>query len=268
MGQAGSACRLDGGHLQLRGRRLDRLERFGFFEPVLRPAQDRALRLERFRSPGQLEPLLFSGRSLYLLPDGPAAEPGYDVHDQLRQYVQNILGTDAPRHHQRQTLPRVLVHHLQRNRRRAPPARHSRRRSGLQDASSRPRGCSGWCDTIILCCRCQGEKSGKAGNSDTQMPPSPRAESVTRPPREGGGTPGRAGQPRGRQPDRVPQGQDEGDRRAAPPTRSPAQSLYNATCRPDADVARRGSRGRILVIATREDVTILREVIQVLGGTR
>jgi acetate kinase len=42
----------------------------------------------------------------------------------------------------------------------------------------------------------------------------------------------------------------------------------NTACRPDADVARRGSRGRILVIATREDVTMLREVIQVLGGTR
>jgi hypothetical protein len=44
--------------------------------------------------------------------------------------------------------------------------------------------------------------------------------------------------------------------------------MDNATCRPDADVARRGSRGRIPVIATREYVTILREVIQVLGGTR
>jgi acetate kinase len=40
----------------------------------------------------------------------------------------------------------------------------------------------------------------------------------------------------------------------------------NAACRPDADVARPGSRGRILVIATREDVTMLREVIQVLDG--
>jgi acetate kinase len=40
----------------------------------------------------------------------------------------------------------------------------------------------------------------------------------------------------------------------------------NAACRPDADVARANSRGRILVIATREDVTMLREVIQVLGG--
>jgi acetate kinase len=40
----------------------------------------------------------------------------------------------------------------------------------------------------------------------------------------------------------------------------------NASCQPDADVARRGSRGRILIVATREDVTMLREVIQVLEG--
>jgi acetate kinase len=42
----------------------------------------------------------------------------------------------------------------------------------------------------------------------------------------------------------------------------------NATCRPDADVARSGSHGRILVIATREDMTMLQEVTQVLGGNR
>jgi DNA end-binding protein Ku len=42
-----------------------------------RPAQDKALRLERFLSPAQLDPLLYAGRSLYLVPDGPAAEPGY-----------------------------------------------------------------------------------------------------------------------------------------------------------------------------------------------
>ncbi len=40
----------------------------------------------------------------------------------------------------------------------------------------------------------------------------------------------------------------------------------NAMCRPDADVARQGSRGRILVIATREDVTMLDEVVQVLDA--
>jgi acetate kinase len=39
----------------------------------------------------------------------------------------------------------------------------------------------------------------------------------------------------------------------------------NEQCRPDADVARPGSRVRVLVIAAREDVTMLREVMQVVG---
>jgi acetate kinase len=39
----------------------------------------------------------------------------------------------------------------------------------------------------------------------------------------------------------------------------------NAGCRPDADVARPGSPARILVIATREDVTMLGEVMRVIG---
>ena len=43
----------------------------------LRPAQYKALRLEHFLAPAQLDPVLYSGRSLYLVPDGPAAEPGY-----------------------------------------------------------------------------------------------------------------------------------------------------------------------------------------------
>jgi acetate kinase len=38
----------------------------------------------------------------------------------------------------------------------------------------------------------------------------------------------------------------------------------NASCRPDADIASHASHGRILVIATREDLTMLREVIEVL----
>jgi CheY-like chemotaxis protein len=46
---------------------------------ALRPVKDKALRLERFLTPDQLNPLLFAGRSLYLVPDGPAAEPGYGV---------------------------------------------------------------------------------------------------------------------------------------------------------------------------------------------
>jgi acetate kinase len=40
----------------------------------------------------------------------------------------------------------------------------------------------------------------------------------------------------------------------------------NAAARPDADVARSGSRARILVIATREDITMFREVLSVLEG--
>ena len=40
----------------------------------------------------------------------------------------------------------------------------------------------------------------------------------------------------------------------------------NGSCRPDADVALPNSRARIFVIATREDVTMLREVMRVLGG--
>jgi acetate kinase len=41
----------------------------------------------------------------------------------------------------------------------------------------------------------------------------------------------------------------------------------NDDCRTDADVARRSSRGRILVIATREDETMLQEVMRVLDGS-
>jgi acetate kinase len=40
----------------------------------------------------------------------------------------------------------------------------------------------------------------------------------------------------------------------------------NAERHPDADIAEQNSRSRILVIATREDVTMLREVMQVLGA--
>lgn len=42
----------------------------------------------------------------------------------------------------------------------------------------------------------------------------------------------------------------------------------NAACRPDADVATALSQGRIFVIATREDVTMLKDVIQVISITR
>jgi acetate kinase len=40
----------------------------------------------------------------------------------------------------------------------------------------------------------------------------------------------------------------------------------NATCRPDADIATERSPGRVFVIATREDVTMLKEVLQVIDA--
>jgi acetate kinase len=40
----------------------------------------------------------------------------------------------------------------------------------------------------------------------------------------------------------------------------------NETCKPDADISSDNSQGRILVIATREDITMLREIVKVLAG--
>src|SRR5262249_51858974 len=45
----------------------------------LRPPQQRALCLERFLDPYHLDPALFSGRTLYLMPDGLAAQHAYNV---------------------------------------------------------------------------------------------------------------------------------------------------------------------------------------------
>ena len=49
----------------------------------LRPPQERALCLERFVDPQQLDPALFSGRTLYLMPDGLAAQHAYAVLTQV-----------------------------------------------------------------------------------------------------------------------------------------------------------------------------------------
>jgi len=52
----------------------------------LRPALDRALRLERFVEAQQIDPVLFAGRSLYLIPDGLAAvRPFRVLNESLRQ---------------------------------------------------------------------------------------------------------------------------------------------------------------------------------------
>jgi DNA end-binding protein Ku len=45
----------------------------------LRPARDRALALDTFLDVGQVDPLLFAGRSLYLTPASSAARPAYLV---------------------------------------------------------------------------------------------------------------------------------------------------------------------------------------------
>jgi DNA end-binding protein Ku len=46
---------------------------------ALRPARDRALLLEHCLDAGAVDPVLFAGRTLYLLPDGPAAQQPYLV---------------------------------------------------------------------------------------------------------------------------------------------------------------------------------------------
>jgi DNA end-binding protein Ku len=49
----------------------------------LRPARDRALTLEHFLDPTRLDPTLYAGRSLYLVPAGPAARPAVTVLAQV-----------------------------------------------------------------------------------------------------------------------------------------------------------------------------------------
>jgi DNA end-binding protein Ku len=59
----------------------------------LRPARDKALVLEQFVSMGDVDPVFFAGRSLYLLPDGSAAQHPYGVLvDALTGAVKVALG--------------------------------------------------------------------------------------------------------------------------------------------------------------------------------
>jgi DNA end-binding protein Ku len=59
----------------------------------LRPARDRALILEQFLPVQDVAPTLFAGRSLYLYPDGPAAQHPYGVLvEALHQTGQGALG--------------------------------------------------------------------------------------------------------------------------------------------------------------------------------
>jgi DNA end-binding protein Ku len=59
----------------------------------LRPARDKALVLEQCLPVAQVDPTFFAGRSLFLLPDGPAAQHPYGVlAEALQQAGQAALG--------------------------------------------------------------------------------------------------------------------------------------------------------------------------------
>src|SRR6516164_5323264 len=59
----------------------------------LRPARDRALVLEQFVAVDQVDPVFFAGRTLYLLPDGAAAQHPYAVLvDAMQQSGRAALG--------------------------------------------------------------------------------------------------------------------------------------------------------------------------------
>jgi DNA end-binding protein Ku len=73
----------------------------------LRPAPDRALGLERFLDADQFDPALFSGRSLYLVPDGRAAQHPYAVvHHALQERRKWALGRVVLAGHRRVALVR------------------------------------------------------------------------------------------------------------------------------------------------------------------
>jgi DNA end-binding protein Ku len=59
----------------------------------LRPARDKALVLEQFAPVGDIDPTFYAGRSLYLLPDGVAAQHPYGVlAEAMQQAGQGALG--------------------------------------------------------------------------------------------------------------------------------------------------------------------------------
>jgi DNA end-binding protein Ku len=59
----------------------------------LRPARDKALVLEQFVPCGEIDPSFYAGRSLYLLPDGVAAQHPYGVlAEAMQQAGQGALG--------------------------------------------------------------------------------------------------------------------------------------------------------------------------------
>jgi DNA end-binding protein Ku len=83
----------------------------------LRPEKDKALALDCFVDPERIDPALFAGRSLCLLPDGPAAHHPYRVlADALRQRRRWALGQAVLGGHRYLTLVRpsgtILLLHV------------------------------------------------------------------------------------------------------------------------------------------------------------
>ncbi|MFL5244137.1 MAG: Ku protein [Gemmataceae bacterium] len=74
----------------------------------LRPIRDRALILEQFLPVQDVAPTFFAGRSLYLLPDGPAAQHPYSVLvEALHQAGQGALGRVVLSHQRQLVLVRA-----------------------------------------------------------------------------------------------------------------------------------------------------------------
>lgn len=79
----------------------------------LRPAQDRALRLERFVEARHVDPVLFAGRSLFLAPDGLAAQQPYTVlTEALRQRDRWAVGHVVLSGHRQVVVVRPTSHGL------------------------------------------------------------------------------------------------------------------------------------------------------------
>jgi DNA end-binding protein Ku len=80
---------------------------------ALRPAKERALSLERFLDPHQIDPVLFSGRTLYLVPDGLAAQHAYTVLTQtMAEHGKWALGRVVLSGHRALVLVRPTGHLL------------------------------------------------------------------------------------------------------------------------------------------------------------
>lgn len=73
----------------------------------LRPAKEKALALEQFVDPQQIDPVVFSGRTLYLVPDGlPAQRPYLVLAQAMQQRGKGALGRITMSEHRQLVLVR------------------------------------------------------------------------------------------------------------------------------------------------------------------